>query len=121
MDERQQAILFEESFGDLPARGGLYLVTSGWSYMGWEGTVYPPGTPAAGRLAAYVKHFVTVETDSTFYSTPRGSVVERWREVAPEGFLFAPGSRMRTEVRFRFFQESWPTPLLLPISTVALL
>ena len=30
-----------------------------------------------------------VEIDSTFYGKPRYSTVERWREVASEGFLFA--------------------------------
>ena len=45
--------------------------------------------PTGGRLAKYVKHFATVEIDSTFYGTPRRSAVERWRRIAPEEFLFA--------------------------------
>ena len=36
-----------------------------------------------------MKHYATVEIDSTFYGAPRRSTVERWREVAPDGFLFA--------------------------------
>ena len=76
MDQRQQARLFEETSGDLPARGGLYLVTSGWSYTNWEGTVYSPVTPAAGRLATYVKHFVTVETNSRPSTAPLESRVK---------------------------------------------
>ena len=51
--------------------------------------LYSPGTPPAGRLAEYAKRFAAVEIDSTFYGTPRHSTVERWREVTPEGFLFA--------------------------------
>jgi uncharacterized protein YecE (DUF72 family) len=51
--------------------------------------VYLPGTPPVGRLAEYVKHFATVEIDSTFYGTPRRSTVERWRRIVPEGFLLA--------------------------------
>ncbi|HEV2743331.1 MAG TPA: DUF72 domain-containing protein, partial [Rubrobacter sp.] len=31
----------------------------------------------------------TVEIASPFYGTPRRSTVQRWREVAPDGFLFA--------------------------------
>src|SRR3712207_601628 len=72
-----------------PPEPGLSLGTSGWSYADWEGTVYPSGTTPAGRLAEYVKHFTTVEIDSTFYGTPKGTTVERWRNVAPRGFLFA--------------------------------
>jgi uncharacterized protein YecE (DUF72 family) len=45
--------------------------------------------PCAGRIAEYVKRFSTVKVDSTFYGTPKPSTVARWREVAPEGFLFA--------------------------------
>ena len=90
MDDPRQIRLFEEEAGETsPPEEGLYLGTSGWSYADWEGTVYPPGTPPAGRLAEYVKHFATVEIDSTFYGTPRRSTVERWRRIAPEGFLFA--------------------------------
>jgi uncharacterized protein YecE (DUF72 family) len=90
MDGPQQIELFEEDAGETcPPEESLYLGTSGWSYSDWEGTVYPPGTTPAGRLAEYVKHFATVEIDSTFYGTPKGTTVERWRKAAPRGFLFA--------------------------------
>ncbi len=90
MEDPQQIKLFEEDAGEVsPPEEGLYLGTSGWSYADWEGTVYPPATPPGGRLAEYARHFATVEIDSTFYGTPRGSTVERWRRIAPAGFLFA--------------------------------
>ena len=90
MDDPRQERLSVENPGKIsPPEPGLYLGTSGWSYADWEGTVYPPGTTPAGRLAEYVKHFTTVEIDSTFYGIPRGTTVERWRNVAPHGFLFA--------------------------------
>src|SRR5215212_7725492 len=90
MEGPQQTKLFEEDAGEIfPPQERLYLGTSGWSYADWEGTIYPPGTPPAGRLVEYVKHFSTVEIDSTFYGTPRRTTVERWRELAPRGFLFA--------------------------------
>src|ERR687885_700126 len=90
MDRSEQERLFETSAGEVaPPEEGLYLGTSGWSYADWEGTVYPPDTTPTGRLAEYVKHFATVEIDSTFYGTPRRTTVERWRKVAPSGFLFA--------------------------------
>ena len=90
MELPEQERLFQTSAGETyPPEEGLYLGTSGWSYADWEGTLYPVGTPPTGRLVEYVKHFATVEVDSTFYGTPKRSTVERWREVAPEGFLFA--------------------------------
>ena len=90
MESPKQERLFEMSAGKTaPPEERLYLGTSGWSYADWEGTVYSPGTPPAGRLAEYAKHFATVEIDSTFYGTPGHSTVERWYEVTPQGFLFA--------------------------------
>lgn len=90
MERPEQERLFETIAGEtFPPEEGLYLGTSGWSYADWEGTLYPVGIPPGGRLAEYVKHFATVEIDSTFYGPPRRSTVERWRKVAPEGFLFA--------------------------------
>jgi uncharacterized protein YecE (DUF72 family) len=90
MDEPRQERLFAENQGRIsPPEPGLYLGTSGWSYADWEGTLYPEGLPAGSRLAEYAKHYPTVEIDSTFYGTPRRSTVEKWREIVPEGFLFA--------------------------------
>jgi uncharacterized protein YecE (DUF72 family) len=90
MEDPRQIRLFEASARKIaPPEEGLYLGTSGWSYADWEGTVYPLGTSPGSRLAEYVKHFATVEIDSTFYGTPKVSTVERWRQIAPEGFLYA--------------------------------
>jgi uncharacterized protein YecE (DUF72 family) len=90
MDDSAQQRLFAETPGSIePPEEGLYLGTSGWSYADWEGTLYPEALPSASRLAEYAKHYATVEIDSTFYGTPRRSTVQNWREVAPEGFLFA--------------------------------
>jgi uncharacterized protein YecE (DUF72 family) len=90
MDDSAQQRLFAETPGRTePPETGLYLGTSGWSYADWEGTLYPEALPSASRLAEYVKRYSTVEIDSTFYGTPRRSTVQKWREVAPDGFLFA--------------------------------
>lgn len=88
-DSRQERLFAENEGRTSPPEPGLYLGTSGWSYADWEGTLYPEGLPAASRLAEYARHYATVEIDSTFYGTPRRSTVEKWREVVPEGFLFA--------------------------------
>jgi uncharacterized protein YecE (DUF72 family) len=90
MDDSRQERLFAEGPGRiLPPEPGLYLGTCGWSYADWEGTLYPKGLQAGARLAEYARHYATVEIDSTFYGTPRRSTVEKWREIVPDGFLFA--------------------------------
>ena len=90
MDDSAQQRLFAETPGSIePPEEDLYLGTSGWSYSDWEGTLYPEALPTGSRLAEYVRRYATVEIDSTFYGTPRRSTVQKWREIAPEGFLFA--------------------------------
>lgn len=90
MEDSLQERLFTQATGTVsPPEPGLYLGTSGWSYADWEGTLYPRGLPPGSRLAEYAKRYATVEIDSTFYGIPRRRTVERWREIAPAGFLFA--------------------------------
>ncbi len=69
--------------------GRLYLGTQGFTFEDWVGPFYLPGTPKASYLEVYARHFPTVEIDSTFYASPRASVVEGWRRRTPEGFRFA--------------------------------
>lgn len=69
--------------------GRVLLGTQGFSFDDWVGSFYPAGTAKSEYLEAYARHFPTVEIDSTFYATPRQSVVAGWRERTPDGFVFA--------------------------------
>ena len=65
--------------------GRIVVGTSGWSqFDDW----YPPGLPAADRLACYAERFDGVEVDSTFYALPGLRTVDRWARVTPPGFTF---------------------------------
>jgi len=70
-------------------RGSLWLGTQGFAFDDWVGPFYPPGTPKTAYLEAYAQAFPTVEIDSTFYATPRASVVDGWRTRTPDGFHFS--------------------------------
>jgi uncharacterized protein YecE (DUF72 family) len=110
MDDSAQQRLFAETPGSIePPEKDLYLGTSGWSYADWEGTLYPEALPSAARLAEYVKRFATVEIDSTFYGTPRRSTVEKWREIVPEGFLFAAKFPQQVTHEENLFGSEEPT------------
>ena len=67
----------------------ILIGTSGWSYRDWLGGFYAPGTRPESFLQSYAGSFRSVEIDSTFYSVPKASVVEGWRERSPEDFVFA--------------------------------
>src|SRR4028118_1949972 len=71
------------------AQGTIRLGTSGWSYTDWVGAVYPLGTPSARFLELYTTQFITVEIDSSFYATPRASVVRGWHDRTLDDFVFS--------------------------------
>ena len=68
----------------------LRIGCSGWSYKGWVGPFYPRNKGADSFLELYSRVFDTVEIDSTFYRIPEESMVYKWRNSTPDGFLFAP-------------------------------
>ena len=63
--------------------------TSSFSSGDWVGPFYPAGTEPRDFLALYAQRFDTVEVDSTYYALPKASIVARWAEVTPPGFLIA--------------------------------
>lgn len=67
----------------------FWIGTSGWSYAHWDGVLYPPGLPPRERLATYIRHYRTVEINSTFYRWPPPSAFASWRRRLPDGFLLA--------------------------------
>jgi uncharacterized protein YecE (DUF72 family) len=61
--------------------------TCSWADEALSKHFYPPGTKAADRLPYYAERFDTVEVDSTYYRLPVDSMVERWAERTPDGFV----------------------------------
>lgn len=67
----------------------IRIGTSGWQYDDWRGVVYPADLPKRRWFEHYATLFDTVELDSTFYRLPTPGTVDRWRDQAPPGFLYA--------------------------------
>lgn len=65
--------------------------TSGFTLQNF----YPKELPSKDRLSFYASVFPTVEINSTFYSMPRQSTVQKWLAQVPSNFVFA----------FKVFQE----------------
>lgn len=76
--------------GHVGPLGRIRVGTSGWSYPGWVGPFYPPGTSAAGMLAVYAASFRTVEAHHTHRRTPTATALDRWNRQVPDDFRFAP-------------------------------
>lgn len=73
---------------------GLRLGTSSWSFPGWIGLVYAPGSKgkqlARQGLAAYAQHPLlrTVGIDRTFYAPIGEAEFADYRRSVPDGFRF---------------------------------
>ncbi len=61
----------------------------GWTYPPWRGTFYPPGLPHAQELAYAASHLTSIEINATFHGTQRPDSFRKWRDTAPDGFVFS--------------------------------
>lgn len=59
-----------------------------WSYKGWVGDFYPPGSRSTEFLHLYSQRLTTVEGNTTFYAIPDQDTVARWLAETPPGFEF---------------------------------
>ena len=69
------------------AKQGLsyFLGLPAWAFPGWKGRYF---AASPSRLRSYASVFITVEGNTTFYSTPSPASVERWLDSGPPGFRF---------------------------------
>ena len=70
-------------------RARVRVGCSGWNYEHWRGRFYPKGLPARRWFELYAKHFDTVEINNSFYRLPQPETFEKWRDQAPDGFVYA--------------------------------
>jgi uncharacterized protein YecE (DUF72 family) len=68
--------------------GRILVGTSSWADPGFVKEWYPPGLPAAERLAWYAERFQAVELNSSFYGVPDRSTVHKWVDDTPDEFVF---------------------------------
>jgi uncharacterized protein YecE (DUF72 family) len=66
----------------------VWIGTSGYSYTGWVGDFYPPGTRPEKMLGYYAQHFPLVELNFTFYRPPTRGMLLRLAAKAPPEFQF---------------------------------
>jgi uncharacterized protein YecE (DUF72 family) len=66
----------------------FFLGCAVWAYKDWVGDFFPAGSRAADFLHLYSRRFMTVEGNTTFYSTPDAKTVQRWAIETPDGFEF---------------------------------
>ena len=78
----------------------IRIGTSGWVYPHWRDIFYPADLHQADWFDHYASHFDTVEINNSFYRLPSEATFDKWREQAPDGFLYAvKASRFLTHMK----------------------
>jgi len=72
-----------------PEQGRVRIGTAGYQYDHWVGPFYPADIPKSRWFDYYAQRFAALEVNGTFYSLPKPETVARWRQAAPEGFIYA--------------------------------
>jgi uncharacterized protein YecE (DUF72 family) len=72
---------------------------SGWRYAPWRGVFYPTDLPQRRELEYASRTFSSIEINGSFYSLQTPTSWARWRDEAPEDFVFSvKGPRYITHI-----------------------
>jgi uncharacterized protein YecE (DUF72 family) len=73
---------------------------SGWVYPNWRRSFYPKGLRQADELEYAAERMTSIEVNGSFYSLQKPANWVRWRDAAPERFVFAvKGPRFITHIK----------------------
>jgi len=64
----------------------FWIGTSGYNYLEWRGSFYPPDLAPAKMLPYYAARFRTVEINYTFYRMPTEKLVSGWAAQTPSPY-----------------------------------
>jgi len=90
----------------------IKIGTSGYSFEDWRGVFYPEKIEKGKMLDFYIRHFSTVEINSTYYRIPHPAVMANIDKKTPAGFEFVVKTpdtlthkRKNIEESMKSFQE----------------
>jgi uncharacterized protein YecE (DUF72 family) len=69
--------------------GRIRAGIGGWTYEPWEETFYPADLPKKSQLNYASRQVTAIEINGTFYRLQKPAVFAKWRDDAPEDFVFA--------------------------------
>ena len=83
-------------FADAPAPiDGIRVGIGGWTYAPWRDNFYPKGLVQRRELEYASRHVSAIEINGTYYGAQKPATYARWRDEAPEGFVFSAKAPMR--------------------------
>lgn len=69
--------------------GRVRVGIGGWTYEPWRGTFYPDKHPQKRELEYASRHLTSIEINGTYYGAQKPESFARWRDEAPDDFVFA--------------------------------
>jgi uncharacterized protein YecE (DUF72 family) len=79
------------------AAGDIRVGIGGWTFEPWRDNFYPKGLKQARELEYASRHVTAIEINGTYYGAQKPESFARWREEAPDDFVFAvKGPRFAT-------------------------
>ena len=75
--------------------GDIRVGIGGWTYAPWRDNFYPKGLVQRRELEYASRHVTAIEVNGTFYGAQKPAVYAKWRDEAPDGFVFAAKAPQR--------------------------
>lgn len=69
--------------------GVIRIGVGGWVYEPWRGTFYPEKHPAKRELEYASRRLGSIEINGTFYRTQKPESFAKWRDEAPDDFVYS--------------------------------
>jgi len=79
-----------EFFSNPPgAIDGVRVGIGGWTFAPWRNNFYPQGLVQRRELEYASRHVSSIEVNGTYYGTQKPATYAKWRDEAPDGFVFS--------------------------------
>jgi uncharacterized protein YecE (DUF72 family) len=78
-----------------PSRGEIRVGIGGWTYAPWRDNFYPKGLVQRRELEYASRHVSAIEVNGTWYGAQKPATYAKWRDEAPDGFVFAAKAPQR--------------------------
>lgn len=67
----------------------VHVGIGGWTFEPWRDNFYPAGLAHARELQYASRHLTAIEINSTYHGTQKRTSFVKWRDEAPDDFVFA--------------------------------
>jgi uncharacterized protein YecE (DUF72 family) len=75
--------------------GAVRVGIGGWTYAPWRDNFYPKGLVQRRELEYASRHVTAIEVNGTWYGAQKPATYAKWRDEAPDGFVFAAKAPQR--------------------------